>query len=102
MNSEEEIFFARNKLAIIILKELNEKEWMAKPLSQKMKVYRETISRILKRLEINGYAECTKPNSSNFRPYKLTKKGKIILKEISSLYKTSKNVTNLLNYLLFL
>ena len=90
MDIEEEIFFARNKLAIIILKELNEKEWMAKTLAQKLGRYRETISRILTRLSKTGYIICTKPNSSNFRPYKITKKGKIRLKEITSLQKKDK------------
>lgn len=82
MDIEKEIFFARNKLAITILKELNEKEWMAKTLSQKLGRYRETISRILTRLSGLGYVLCTKPNSSNFRPYKITVKGKKILKQL--------------------
>ena len=82
MDIEEEIFFARNKLAIEILKELNEREWMAKTLAQKLGIYRETISRILTRLSGRGYVICTKPDSSNFRPYKITLKGKRILKQI--------------------
>jgi len=93
MDIEEEIFFARNKLAITILKELNEREWMAKTLAQKLGIYRETISRILTRLSGRGYVICTKPDSSNFRPYKITLKGKRILKQIvrdCSKCKTSK------------
>ncbi|PIN90539.1 hypothetical protein COU57_03300 [Candidatus Pacearchaeota archaeon CG10_big_fil_rev_8_21_14_0_10_32_14] len=82
MDIEEEIFFARNTLAITILKELNEKEWMAKTLSQKLKKYRETISRIFIRLESKGYVKCLKPNSSNYRPYKITSKGRKILSEL--------------------
>ena len=90
MDIEEEIFFARNKLAIVILKELNEKKWMAKTLAQKLNKYRETISRVLNRLSNLGYIVCTKPDSSNFRPYKITKKGKIRLKEITILQKKDK------------
>jgi DNA-binding MarR family transcriptional regulator len=93
MDIVEEIFFARNKLAITILKELNEREWMAKTLSQKLGIYRETISRILTRLSGRGYVIRTKPDSSNFRPYKITLKGKRILKQIvrdCSKCKTSK------------
>jgi len=82
MNTEEEIFFARNKIAINILKELKEKEWMAKPLSQKLNYYRETVSRILKRLEDKKYVICIKPESSNYRPYKITCRGKRIIKEV--------------------
>jgi len=82
MDIEDEIFFARNKLAIEILKELNEREWMAKTLAQKLEIYRETISRILIRLSKRGYVICTKPTSSNFRPYKITLKGKRIFKQI--------------------
>jgi DNA-binding MarR family transcriptional regulator len=84
MNIDEEIFFARNKLAIGILRELDQREWMAKTLAQKLGVYRETISRILTRLSSRGYVICTKPDSSNFRPYKITLKGKRILKQIET------------------
>lgn len=87
MNMDEEIFFARNKLAIIVLRELNVREWMAKPLAEKINKHRETISRILNRLANLKYVECTKPSSSNFRPYKITKKGKIMLKEITGIVK---------------
>ena len=90
MKIDEEIFFERNKLAITILKELNEREWMAKPLAQKLNKYRETISRILNRLSIWGYVLCTKPDSSNFRPYKITKRGKLRLKEILFILKKEK------------
>jgi len=90
MDIDEEIFFARNKLAIEILKELNQREWMAKTLAQKLEIYRETISRILIRLSKRGYVTCTKPTSSNFRPYKISLKGKRILKQIELYYSKRK------------
>lgn len=77
------IFFARSKLRLEVLKELNKKNQIASFLSHKLKKHREVISRIFLDLKEQELAECKNPNSPHFRYYKITKKGKKILKEIN-------------------
>jgi hypothetical protein len=86
LKNEEIEYFTRSKLAHKVLGELNKQESMAKILSEELQTYRESISRILIHLEKLNLAECTKPKSSNFRPYKITLRGKLVLKEISKKY----------------
>ena len=90
LNNEEIEYFTRSKLASKVLEEINKKESMAKVLSEELETYRESISRILLHLEKLKLAECTKPKSSNFRPYKITPRGKLVLKEISKKYNEKK------------
>jgi DNA-binding PadR family transcriptional regulator len=82
MDNELQIFFARSKLRIKVLKELEEKEQIASFLAKKLEKHRETVSRILLNLQEKGLAKCTNPDSPNFRSYKITQKGKNILKKI--------------------
>ena len=76
------IFFARSTLRLKILKKLNEKPQIASFLAHKMGKHREVISRIFLDLQEKKLAECKNPQSPHFRYYKITKKGKDILKEI--------------------
>ncbi|MFA5485078.1 MAG: helix-turn-helix domain-containing protein [Candidatus Pacearchaeota archaeon] len=85
MNEDEKIFFERNKLAKKVLYMLKDKEFRAVPLSKELNKHRPEISRTLKKLKDKGYVECTKPESPNYRPYKITKKGKSRLKELFTL-----------------
>ncbi len=83
MLSNEEIeFFTRSKTALVILEELDNQSYMAQVLSKKLNKHRPIISRLFGRLKELGFAECINEKSSNFRPYKITKKGKLKLKEL--------------------
>jgi len=82
MEDELMIFFARSKLRSQILKELADKPQIASFLAKRLKKHREVISRVFLDLQSKGLAECTNPKSPNFRYYKITAKGKSILKNI--------------------
>lgn len=84
LKNEEIEYFTRSKLAAKVLKRINEQDSMAKVLASELETYRESVSRILLHLEKLKLAECTKPKSSNFRPYKITPRGKLVLKELAS------------------
>jgi len=75
------IFFIRSKLRLEVLKELAQKPQIASFLSEKMKKHRESISRVFIDLQKEGLAKCEKPELPNFRFYKITLKGKEVLKE---------------------
>ena len=77
------IFLARSKLRLEVLKALNEKPQIASFLAHKLKKHREVISRIFLDLQKQGLAKCKNPQSPSFRYYKITKKGKEILNELS-------------------
>ncbi len=76
------IFFARSKLRLEVLKALDKKPQIASFLSSKMEKHREVISRIFLDLQEQGLAKCSNPESPSFRYYKITKKGKEVLKEL--------------------
>ncbi len=76
------IFFARSKLRLEVLKELNKKPQIASFLSQKMGKHREVISRIFLDLQEVGLAKCKNPQSPSFRYYKITKNGKDVLESL--------------------
>lgn len=84
LKNEEIEYFTRSKLAAKVLKKINEQDSMAVVLASELETYRESISRILLHLEKLKLAECTKPKSSNFRPYKITSRGKLVLRELAS------------------
>lgn len=79
------IFFARSKIRLEVLKELSNKPQIASFLAHRLKKHREVISRIFLDLQEKGFAKCENPESPNFRYYKITKKGKEVLKEVESL-----------------
>ncbi len=76
MKEDEEIFFERNNIAKKVLLELSEKNWRAMPLSKKMNIHRESVSRAFKTLKDRGYVECKTPGKPNYRIYKITRIGK--------------------------
>lgn len=82
LKNEEIEYFTRSKLAARVLEEINKKEAMPKILAKELDTHRESVSRVLINLEKLKLAKCTKPESSNYRPYKITSRGKLILKEI--------------------
>ena len=77
------IFFARSKLRLEVLKELNKKPQIASFLASRLKKHREVISRIFLDLKEMGLAECSNPESPHFRYYEITKKGRDILEELN-------------------
>ena len=83
VSDELRIFFARSKLRLKVLKTLGEKPQIASFLAHKIGKHREVISRIFLDLQKQGLAECKNPASPHFRYYKITRKGKRVLKEIS-------------------
>lgn len=80
VSDEIRIFFARSKLRLEVLKYLNEKPQIASFLAQKMRKHREVISRIFLDLQEQGFAVCKNPQSPSFRYYKITRKGREVLK----------------------
>lgn len=83
MNDKLKIFFARSKLRLQILQELNEKSQIASFLAKKLNKHREAISRIFLDLQEEKLAICTNPKAPSFRYYEITKKGKDVLKKIN-------------------
>lgn len=81
MDDELKIFFARSKLRLRILEELNQRPQIASFLAKKLNKHREVISRIFLDLQKRKLAVCTNPEAPSFRYYKITKKGKDILKK---------------------
>ena len=82
MDDELRIFFARSKLRVKVLQELEVKPQIASFLAKKMKKHREVISRVFLDLQKTKLAVCTNPKAPSFRYYKITKKGKKALKEL--------------------
>ncbi|MBI1935704.1 hypothetical protein HYS31_04655 [Candidatus Woesearchaeota archaeon] len=82
MNDEIRIFLARSKLRAKILQELEDKPQIASFLAKKIKKHREVISRIFLDLQRRKLAVCTNPKAPSFRYYKITEKGKKVLKEL--------------------
>lgn len=85
ISDELRIFFARSRLRLEVLKELDKKPQIASFLAHKMRKHREVISRIFLELQEKEIAKCKNPESPHFRFYIITKKGKNILKELNSL-----------------
>jgi len=81
------IFFARSRLRLSVLKGLNKKPQIASFLAQKMNKHREVISRIFLNLQERGLAKCSTPEAPHFRHYKITKKGKDILRKLGKIEK---------------
>lgn len=82
MDDELRIFFARSKIRLKVLEELNQKPQIASFLAKKLKKHREVVSRVFLDLQKRELAVCTNPEAPSFRYYKITKKGKDILKKI--------------------
>ena len=85
VNDDILIFFARSKLRLEVLKELDKKPQIASFLAKRLKKHREVISRIFLDFQEQGLTKCKNPQSPHFRYYKITKKGKNALKEINLL-----------------
>ena len=85
MDDELRIFLARSKLRIKILQELEEKPQIAAFLAKKIKKHREVVSRIFLDLQNRKLATCTSPKAPSFRYYKITERGKKVLKELKDL-----------------
>ena len=85
MNDELRIFLARSKLRYKVLQELEEKSQIASFLAKKIKKHREVVSRIFLDLQKRGLAVCTNPKAPSFRHYRITEKGKKVLKELREL-----------------
>jgi len=77
------IFFARSKLRYKVLQEINEKPQIASFLAKKLKKHREVLSRVFLDFKDKKLAVCTNPKNPSFRFYKITDKGKKVLKELS-------------------
>ena len=86
LSDEFKIFFARSKLRIEILTELDKKPQIATFLARDLKKHREVISRIFLDLQNKNLAKCTNPKDPHFRYYQITSKGKEILKEAKEEY----------------
>ncbi len=83
ISDELRIFFARSKLRLEVLKILSEKSQIASFLAHKMNKHREVISRIFLDLQKQGLVKCKNQHAPSFRYYKITKKGKEILEELT-------------------
>lgn len=82
MDDKLKIFFARSKLRVKVLQELDKKPQIASFLAKSLNKHREVISRVFLDLEKKKLALCTNPKSPSFRYYKITKEGKKALREL--------------------
>lgn len=82
MDDELRIFFARSKLRLKVLEELNKKPQIASFLAKEIKKHREVVSRIFLDLQKRKLAVCTNPEAPSFRYYKITELGKKIKEEL--------------------
>lgn len=84
MDDEIRIFFGRSKIRMSVLKELKSKPQIASFLARKIKKHREVVSQIFLDMKKKNLVECVNPDQSNFRAYKLTNKGRKVLREFES------------------
>ena len=85
MDDELRIFLARSKFRTKILQELEEKPQIASFLAKKINKHREVVSRIFLDLQNRKLAVCTNTKAPSFRYYKITEKGRKILRELKDL-----------------
>ena len=83
MDDELRIFFARSKLRVKVLEELNQKPQIASFLAKKLNKHREVVSRVFLDLQERKLAVCTNPQAPSFRYYQITKEGKEVFKKIN-------------------
>ncbi len=87
LNDNARIFFGRGKLRLIVLEALNKKPQIASFLAHELGKHREAISRVFLDLQKEGLAKCTNPQSSNFRYYSITPKGKRVYSSLIAIKK---------------
>lgn len=80
ISDEIKIFLARSSLRLEVLKKLSEKPQIASFLAKELGKHREVISRVFLDLQEVGLAECSNPQEPSFRYYKITRKGKEVLR----------------------
>ena len=78
-------FIARSKRRLEILKLLEEHELSQVKLTKLTKMYKGHTSRTLKELSEKKLVICTNPDDRSFRAYKITRKGKEILKQTKAI-----------------
>ncbi len=83
ITDDDKVFFARSKLRREVLYKLRDKPQVASFIAKDLGKHRESISRILLDLKDREIAECKNPESSNFRYYQITSKGKKVLNKIN-------------------
>lgn len=75
-------FILRSKNRQAVLKKLSEKEHTATELVKLTRMYKSHISRTLKELKQEKLVECLNPKDREYKFYKITIKGKKIIKEV--------------------
>ena len=75
-----QIFLDRSKIRLDVLRKLSEGEQVAVFLAKQMKKHRSSISRALGELREKGLVECENPEEFSYRTYKITEKGRMLLK----------------------
>jgi len=80
MNNELKIFLARSRVRLEVLKFLDTEPQIASFLAKKMKKHREVVSRIFLDLQKHRLAVCTNPHAASFRIYRITARGRNLLK----------------------
>ena len=79
-------FVARSERRLEVLKLLSDVQKMSQPeIMKKSKQYKSHNSRTLKELISNKLISCINPKDRAFKFYKITKKGKDILKEVEKI-----------------
>ena len=76
-------FVARSKKRITLLRALFAPKTPTQ-LAKELNTHRSAISRDLLKLEKRGLAKCLTPNEKVFRLYRISPKGKKILKEVEN------------------
>lgn len=75
-------FILRAKNRKVILHELGRENKTATDLMKTTKMYKSHVSRTLKELMDEGLIECLNPNDREYKFYKLTRKGRILFKDL--------------------
>jgi len=76
-------FILRSKNRQNILKELSNKNLTATDITKITKMYKFHVSRTIKELKQEKLIKCLNPNDREYKFYKLTKKGRILLSTLT-------------------
>ena len=80
-------FIARAKRRKEVLKLLSEGEKSQVEIINKTKMYKAHVSRTLREIIDKDLVECKNPNDREYKFYKISNKGRKILRDIENIYK---------------
>jgi len=82
-------YILRGENRLKVMDSLREEEKVSSQLEKENDMYKSHVSRTLKELKEKDLIKCTNPHDRNFKFYKLTPKGKEVLKKAKEIVKES-------------